>query len=42
VVEALLYSEKIDDFLQDLLPEEKKQVLDYIDQLSKDKTLSNG
>ena len=35
---VVTYSERIDDVLKDLLPEEKKQVLHYIDQLTSDDT----
>ena len=38
----ITYSERIDDVLKDLLPEEKKQVLDYIDQLTSDDSESKG
>jgi hypothetical protein len=36
------FSEDIDAVLQDLLPGEKEQVLNYIDQLSKDRTIPKG
>jgi hypothetical protein len=37
-----LFGQEIDGVLQDLLKEEKEQVLKYIDQLSKDRTLPKG
>jgi hypothetical protein len=36
------YSDRIEDVLRDLLPEEKKQVMNYIDQLTSDESLSKG
>ncbi len=38
----VVYSEKIDYVLQDLLPGEKKKMLQYIDELSSNKILSKG
>lgn len=40
--DPVVFSERIDDVLQDLLPSEKQQVLNYIDQLSKDRTIPKG
>lgn len=40
--DPLLFSEHIDEVLKDLLPNEKEQVLNYINQLSKDRTLPKG
>jgi hypothetical protein len=40
--DPVMFSERIDGVLQDLLAEEKQQVLNYIDQLSKDRTLAKG
>lgn len=40
--DPILYSEKIDEILKDLLQEEKDLTKTYIDQLSKDRTLLKG
>ena len=40
--DPLLYSEKIGAIIEDLLPEEKKNVIKYIDELSSDKQLPKG
>lgn len=40
--DPILYSEKIDEILKDLLQEEKDLTKTYIDQLSKDRTLPKG
>lgn len=40
--DPLLFSEKIDKVIEDLLPHEKKMVLQYIDDLSSDKQLTKG
>jgi len=40
--DVVKFSSKIDDVLADLLPDEKKKVLEYIDQLTSDEWLSSG
>ena len=37
-----IYSQRIEDVLKDLLPQEKKKVMDYIDQLTSDQSLTKG
>lgn len=38
----IIYSERIEEVLRDLLPEESKQVMRYIDQLSSDEFMTKG
>jgi hypothetical protein len=40
--ELMIYSERIDDVLKDLLPLESQKVKSYIDQLTSDESLSKG
>jgi hypothetical protein len=40
--DLFIYSDRIDDVLKDLLPQEKEKVMRYIDQLTSDESLSKG